>query len=986
MLTCFPNQALVKKLTLLFLVFSCSIAHAQTVLWSEDFTGEADGAPTGTATGGTWNVTTSPLGTFSKQTRIGQPIFQANDTGGEGVFETSVIDISGTGMATVSVLFRTSFSSSTDYLRAYYRVDGGPEVLFSEFLGQLIDITVTGSAIVAGNSVQVIIRGSENTAGNIPIIGIPIVMGFDDLTVTSVPVLYSCNNSNTVFTGNWNVAATWSTAGFTGPCDAVTPPTVGQVAIIGGGVTVNLTADANVGGVDVRNTGTLEYTLDFLDIGIEMGFFRVQSGGVVNGDDEVAGQIDFRQNVGGATFQVDAGGSVEIDDLTLTNNASSLHYLQGDGLLTVVGQFIIDADDATLINNRTVPTISSGHLRFTGTTTGAEFINNGTLIAPALEFSGDNNFFTNNSVASFAAYIVASNDNADNNTITNSSGATLNFGTLDADYSAASTDGGNLTILNSGTINQTGTFLNIANNATALNDINNLAGGVWNYEGTGHDTDIRLFANNGTNDFNYSGSGFQQIISTVAGNGYSNLNLQNSGIKTAGGNFSVYGNWARTGTATFVPGAFTVTFSGSVAQTISAVGGETFSGLTFNNAFATSPQITLSNPVSVTGVLTMTDGNVNLNGNNFTLSSTAAGALVHGLTSASGWMYGGSIIRNRPASTAIGVGTAYSLFPLGSAGDWRPFFAGQISDANSAGTMTVSHTNLATTSAVTFPESITRRHDAFWTVSSTGITTGPTFDLQAGGTTFGTIEAGAAGLADLRMSTSTGVVGTHGAATGGPDYRVNRTAVTFASLANNYHVASTDAVNSPLPVELVSFTGEVVENGVQLTWETASELNNDFFTVERSETGEVFSGVGKVKGAGTTNQENTYSLIDYNPMYGTAYYRLKQTDFDGTFTYSKIISITYEGPTVAVLDVYPNPTTGDQFTIKISGLKNVESVPVVLYDQVGRECMKLILHVDKSSGTAYQIFSPETVLPQGMYFLKAGPSLLMQKRFIVVSK
>ena len=958
---------------------------AQTVLWSEDFTAEADGVVAGTVTGGTWNVTTSPVGTFSKQTRAGQPLFQANNTGTEGVFQTNVINISGTGMVTISIDFQTSFTNTTDYLRAYYKIDGGPEVLFSEFLGQTFNISTSGSAIVVGSSLQIVIRGSENTPGNVPLTVLPTALHFDNLTVTSVPALYSCNNSSTVFLRNWNVAASWSTVGFTGPCNAAAAPTVSQVAVIGGGVRVDLTADANVGGVDVRSTGSLFYTADNLNLGIEMGLFRVQSGGVVEENSRAAAQIDFTQDLGGASFQVDIGGTVDIDNISLTSNASNLHYLQGGGTLAI-GQILIDTDGATLTNNRSVPTTLSGNLAFTTNSSGSTFINNATLTAPSLEFTGDDNFFTNNSTASFSTSILASNSGADDNTVTNVSGATLNFGDLNGDGSAASTNGGNLTILNSGTINQTGTFLRIANNTNALNDINNLAGATWNYAGTGHDTDIQLFANNGTNNFNYSAAGAQQIITPVAGNGYSNLNLQNTGAKTAVGNFSVFRNWSRTGTATFAPAGFTVTFSGAVAQTLSAVGGETFAGLIINNTFATAPQLTLNNPVTVTGILTMTDGVVNLNSTNFTLSSTAAGALVHGLTLASGWMYGGSIIRNRPASTPITVGTAHSLFPLGTPADWRPFFAGQTNHANSVGTITVSHTNATTTNAVTFPESISRRHNAFWTVSSTGISTGPTFNLRAGGTTFGTIEAGAPGLLDLRMSTATGVVGTHGAATGGPDYRVNRTAVAFASLANNYHVASTDAVASPLPIELVSFSGAVVENSVRLSWETAAELNNDFFTVERSETGEVFTPIGNKEGNGTTREPHAYSLDDYSPVYGTGYYRLKQTDFDGTFMYSKIIAVTYEGATVMLLDVYPNPTTGDQFTIKISGLKNVESVPVVLYDQVGKECMKLTLHVDKNSGTAYKIFSPETALPPGMYLLKAGPSFLMQKRFIVTSK
>lgn len=217
----------------LAVLLGSSTSSAQ-ILFQENFNDEPNGATSGTATGGTWNVTTAPLGTFSKQTFLGNGIFLVNNTVTEGVFETSVIDISATGMATISLDLVTGVTSITDYIRAYYRVDGGPEILFAELLGQLLNVTTAGSAVVTGSTLQIVIRGIENTPSPLSI------LYFDNLTVTQVPVLYSCT------TGNWNSASSWSTVGFTGPCNASSPPTTSQVAIIGGGHTINLTADANV--------------------------------------------------------------------------------------------------------------------------------------------------------------------------------------------------------------------------------------------------------------------------------------------------------------------------------------------------------------------------------------------------------------------------------------------------------------------------------------------------------------------------------------------------------------------------------------------------------------------------------------------------------------------------------------------------------------------------------------------------------------------
>ncbi len=119
-------------------------------------------------------------------------------------------------------------------------------------------------------------------------------------------------------------------------------------------------------------------------------------------------------------------------------------------------------------------------------------------------------------------------------------------------------------------------------------------------------------------------------------------------------------------------------------------------------------------------------------------------------------------------------------------------------------------------------------------------------------------------------------------------------------------LASTSFAN-PLPVELVAFSVIPIENVVSVQWTTASELNNDFFTVERSVNGFEFSGIAEVTGAGTTAISTNYEYIDQSPLQGISYYRLKQTDFDGTTAFSEIIRIDRDRPLVLIM--YPNPVT-----------------------------------------------------------------------------
>ncbi len=104
------------------------------------------------------------------------------------------------------------------------------------------------------------------------------------------------------------------------------------------------------------------------------------------------------------------------------------------------------------------------------------------------------------------------------------------------------------------------------------------------------------------------------------------------------------------------------------------------------------------------------------------------------------------------------------------------------------------------------------------------------------------------------------------------------------SVGGNYEV---------LPIELLSFAARIVDGHIQLSWQTASETDNDFFTLERSLDGRSFQEVCVLSGAGNSNVLNSYQFIEYPEASGLYYYRLKQTDYDGNFSYSAVISVPY---------------------------------------------------------------------------------------------
>lgn len=109
-----------------------------------------------------------------------------------------------------------------------------------------------------------------------------------------------------------------------------------------------------------------------------------------------------------------------------------------------------------------------------------------------------------------------------------------------------------------------------------------------------------------------------------------------------------------------------------------------------------------------------------------------------------------------------------------------------------------------------------------------------------------------------------------------------------------------------LPIELLSFTGEKAHDDVLLRWSTASEESNDFFTIFRSLDMQDWKEVGTIHGAGTSQSRIDYQLVDEFPHLGTNYYKLRQTDFDGTFADSHVIAVDFDVGDRFI--AFPNPT------------------------------------------------------------------------------
>lgn len=151
--------------------------------------------------------------------------------------------------------------------------------------------------------------------------------------------------------------------------------------------------------------------------------------------------------------------------------------------------------------------------------------------------------------------------------------------------------------------------------------------------------------------------------------------------------------------------------------------------------------------------------------------------------------------------------------------------------------------------------------------------------------------------------------------------------------------------SNPLPIELIRFAGNCTDGQVEVTWTTASETNNDFFTVQRSIDGVNFEDVVIVDGAGNSSSIINYSAVDYNPYGGTSYYRLKQTDFDGASKYSDVVAVSC-GNAATDFNLVNAYDQGNGTMAVVFNAGDNELYTVTLYDIIGKQ-------ITETTGKAY---------------------------------
>ena len=185
-----------------------------------------------------------------------------------------------------------------------------------------------------------------------------------------------------------------------------------------------------------------------------------------------------------------------------------------------------------------------------------------------------------------------------------------------------------------------------------------------------------------------------------------------------------------------------------------------------------------------------------------------------------------------------------------------------------------------------------------------------------------------------------------------------------------------------IPVELTSFTADVIDDAVVLNWSTATETNNSGFEIQRKAENRQWEKVGFITGSGTTTESRLYSFTDNSVNNGIYSYRLKQIDYDGSFEYSDVVEVEVTAPIeFALHQNYPNPfNPSATINYKISELSNVT---LKVYDVLGN-VIETLVNEEKQSGI-YNVEFDATGLSSGIYLyrLQAGNFIETKKMLLL---
>jgi hypothetical protein len=836
----------------------------------------------------------------------------------------------------------------------------------------------------------------------------------DNISITSCNTNTSTYYYKSVATGNWDNNSTWQASpdGISGWVSVCSPPTsLAALITIQSGNTVTIDGPSNSPDLIINSGGTLTANASSYTSLTISG--NLQNNGTLQMANGSFG-VDVVFNKNGNQTITGTGGTTNFYSIGLNMGASSTNILD-------ISSTNFSSSTNLLVNSSGTNALIKGTVKFSGSYTFSNqlyasgptivsnsgiWLNNSTVTITAGNFSynvsgfiritagtynigtasGNSIYLLANSKLTIEGGIlnVASRLTADNvgsasqaNVSYRQSAGTVNLTTVSANTSNSLADFefdlvSDSLIMSGGTV----TFKCVA---TLQPDIYNLAtsaitGGtiqigtaatpstVLHFEIESPSALPSLVINNssGLNPTVFLADSLTIIGSITINSG---TTLDNEYSLALHYDISLTTNWNNSGTFLH-HNLKTVTFKGSTAQNISGTTTTGFNNLTLNNS---SGGVTLATPAIIngtTGTLTLTNGYLYTSAiNTFTMN---AGTSVTGANNNS-FVYG-------PISK---IGTTDFIFPVGKDVEFRPISATTLSGSE---TFTAEYFH-SDPNAV--PYDVTLKDATlddigrceYWILNRAG-------SVDANVTlSWDTYSCGVTSLPDLsvaRWDSGLGMWKDQG--NGGTTGTTASGTVISSGLVTSFSpftlASKTTGVN-PLPIDLLSFTANYNnKNAVDVKWSTATETNNDFFTVDRSRDASNFEAINTTDGAGNSTHTINYSIVDDAPFDGVSYYRLKQTDFDGTSEYSSIVAVQVNEAAFEIISAITSASQNDlEITYSCAG--NCE-INFELYDVTGK---KIFSNMQSAFEKNSKLIIPTDNLSRGIYLLKAnnGSKIITKK-------
>jgi hypothetical protein len=460
---------------------------------------------------------------------------------------------------------------------------------------------------------------------------------------------------------------------------------------------------------------------------------------------------------------------------------------------------------------------------------------------------------------------------------------------------------------------------------------------------------------------------YHLVVNDVASLGddlYVNGNLTiNNSLTASKGNYSITlkGNWTNNGTFTRELG--TTTFSGTSTQTIDGTNTTEYYDFVADNAAG----IDLNKTITAENSLALNSGMINTGANEVIVTSTNTGAITgHQPAGAiSSTMVNGNLRRYVSSSGSydfpIGTGTYYELATL------NLLSTSGMTNILAKFTTPVAPTDISTLGLTVDGTEITDLLDyGYWTITPDAGTA--TYDVTL--TSYGHTNGGDAPdwhtIVKRANSSSdwASYEANHDNSTQS-GFGINPITATLTNMSgfSDFDVAKNK--KGTLPIELSDFSASCNNNIATINWSTASETNNDFFTLEKSNDAEKWDVLKIVSAAGNSNSTNHYSVTDNEPYSGNTYYRLKQTDYDGAYTYSKTISLNCGSQEIELVSVSYGENNNDVVLLLAANAN--DNFSFRLFDSKGQQIIaKSVMAL--SNGTI-EIPIPSDNLGTGIYLI-----------------